>query len=93
MTFDKEIQASIEIGVDLFKDLIFASWKAVSGLAKEKYQENDPFGIATKKYMGGLIGKYNSVKILGMSEPVPLKSLYLRLQRHPRKNDPRNIQD
>lgn len=78
MTFDKEIQGSIEIGVDLFKDLIFASWKAVSGLAKEKYQENDPFGIATRRYIGGLIERYNLVKVLGMREPVPLKSLYVR---------------
>ena len=74
----QEIQTSIEIGVDLFKDLIFASWKAVSGLAKEKYQENDPFGIATRKYIGGLIERYNLVKVLGMREPVPLKSLYVR---------------
>ncbi|MCC6282790.1 MAG: NACHT domain-containing protein [Saprospiraceae bacterium] len=74
----QDIQASIEIGIDLFKDLIFASWKAVSGLAKEKYQENDPFGIATRKYIGGLIERYNLVKVLGMREPVPLKSLYVR---------------
>ncbi len=74
----QDIQPSIEIGIDLFKDLIFASWKAVSGLAKEKYQENDPFGIATRRYIGGLIERYNLVKVLGMREPVPLKSLYVR---------------
>ncbi len=72
--FDKEIQASIEVGVELFRDLLLS----VAGFAKDKYRENDPFGRATRKYIGGLIDRYNLVKVLGMREPVPLKSLYVR---------------
>lgn len=72
------LETTIEIGVDLFKDLIFSSWQAVSGYAKDKYRETDPFGKATKKYIGGLIERYNNIKVLGMSERVPLKSLYVR---------------
>jgi len=72
------LETTIEIGVDLFKDLIFSSWQAVSGYAKDKYRENDPFGKATKKYIGGLIERYNHINVLGMSEPVSLKSLYVR---------------
>ncbi|MFM9949980.1 MAG: NACHT domain-containing protein [Saprospiraceae bacterium] len=72
------LETTIEIGVDLFKDLIFSSWQAVSGYAKDKYRENDPFGKATKKYIGGLIERYNHIKVLGMREPVQLKNLYVR---------------
>ena len=46
--------------------------------AKDKYAENDPLGIATRKYIGNIIDRYNNVKVLGMSEPVPLKSIYVR---------------
>lgn len=72
------LETTIEIGVDLFKDLIFSSWQAVSGYTKDKYRETDPFGIATKKYIGKLIKRYSEVKVLGMREPVPMKSLYVR---------------
>ncbi len=72
------LETNIEIGIDLFKDLVFSSWQAVSGYAKDKYRETDPFGIATKKYIGGLIERYSHIKVLGMREPVPLKSLYVR---------------
>ncbi|MFN4254490.1 MAG: NACHT domain-containing protein [Saprospiraceae bacterium] len=76
MTFKSEIETSVEVGIDLFRDLIFASWKAATGWTKKEFP--DPFGIATKKYIGGIIERYNLVKVLGMREPVPLKSLYVR---------------
>jgi len=72
------LETTIEIGVDLFKDLIFSSWQAVSGYTKDKYRETDPFGIATKEYITKLIERYSYVKVLGMREPVPMKSLYVR---------------
>lgn len=71
-----DVQLSVEVGIDLFKDLIFASWKAATGWTKKEFP--DPFGTATKKYIKGLIDRFNTVKVLGMREPVPLKSLYVR---------------
>lgn len=76
MHVKSEIELSIEVGIDLFKDLIFTAWKAATDYTKKEFP--DPFGIATKKYIGGLIERYNLVKVLGMREPMPLKSLYVR---------------
>jgi hypothetical protein len=72
--FSKEIEISIEVAAELFKELLLSA----TGYAKEKYRASDPFGIATRRYIGGLIERYNLVKVLGMREPVPLKSLYVR---------------
>ncbi|HRI59578.1 MAG TPA: NACHT domain-containing protein [Saprospiraceae bacterium] len=72
--FDKDIQTSIELGVDLMKDIVAAGYSFL----KEKNKERDFFGVATKKYVSGLIERYNNVKVLGMREPVPLKKLYVR---------------
>lgn len=73
------LETSVEIGIDLFKDLIFTAWNTTSGFVKEKHAENDPLGIATRRYIGGLVERYDNVKVLGMTKPVPLKSLYVRV--------------
>ena len=76
--FSKEIQISIEVGAELFKELIVSAYRGVAGFVKEKNREHDFFGKATEKYVGGLIRRYNEVQVLGMREPVPLKSLFVR---------------
>lgn len=78
LELSKEVQVSIEVGVELFKDLIFRSYEAVATFIKDKNKEYDLFGIATRQYVGGLVKRYNYVQVLGMREPVPLKSLYVR---------------
>ena len=70
----QDIQVAIELGVDLMKDIVAAGYSFL----KEKNKERDFFGAATKKYVGSLIERYNNVKVLGMREPIPLKSLYVR---------------
>ncbi len=78
--FSKEIQISIEVAAELFTSLIFKTYQGVAGFVKDKNKEHDFFGVATKKYVGGLIGRYNTVQVLGMREPAPLKNLYVRAQ-------------
>ena len=75
--FSKEIQISIEVAAELFTSLIAKAYQGVAGFVKDKNKEHDFFGAATKKYIGGLIGRYNTVQVLGMREPVPLKSLFV----------------
>ena len=55
LSLSQQVEVSIEAGVELFKDLLLS----VAGFAKEKYRTNDPFGIATRRYIGGLIERYN----------------------------------
>lgn len=78
-TYLPMLETSVEVGIDLFKDLIFAAWNTVSGFAKEKYAENDPLGLATRRYVTALVERYNNIKVLGMSKPVPLKNLHVRV--------------
>lgn len=73
------LETSVEIGIDLFKDLIFTAWNTTSGFVKEKYAENDPLGIATRSYISRLVQRYDNIRVLGSTEPVPLKSLYVRV--------------
>lgn len=78
LELSKEVQLSIEVGVELFKDLIVGAYQGVTGFVKDKNKERDFFGTATRKYVGGLIRRYNEVQVLGMREPVALKSLFVR---------------
>ncbi len=73
-----EIGVSIEIGVEVVKSFIFSTFKSIGKYAKDKYDENDPLGIATSRYVGNIIERNNNVKVLGMREPIPLRSLYVR---------------
>ena len=70
----QDIQTSIELGVDLMKDIVAAGYSFL----KEQERNSDSIEAATRRYVGGLIERYNNIKVLGMREPVPLKSLYVR---------------
>lgn len=72
--FDKDIQTSIELGVDLMKDIVAAGYSFL----KEKHKERDFFGAATKRYVGGLLERNSTIKVLTMREPQPLEKLYVR---------------
>jgi len=76
--FSKEIQISIEVAAELFTNLIAKTYQGVAGFVKDKNKEHDFFGAATKRYVGGLIRRYNVVQILDMREPVELKKLFVR---------------
>lgn len=76
--FSKEIEISIEVAAEIFTNLIARTYQGVAGFVKDKNKERDFFGVATKKYVGGLIGRYNTMQVLGMREPVPLKNLFVR---------------
>lgn len=67
--FSKEIQISIEVAAELFTNLIAKAYQGVTGFVKDKNKEHNFFGTATKKYVGGLIWRYNIVQVLGMCEP------------------------
>lgn len=71
----QDIQTSIELGVDLMKDIVAEGYSFL----KEEDKKNSNTVEATKKYVSGLIERYNNVKVLGMDRPVPLKTLYVRV--------------
>ncbi|MBK7940205.1 MAG: hypothetical protein IPJ82_25370 [Lewinellaceae bacterium] len=70
----QNIQTSIELGVDLMKDIVAAGYSFL----KEKNGERDFWGVATRRYVKNLLEDYGSVRVLGMEDEVPLDNLYVR---------------
>ena len=75
LDLSKEVQLSIEAGVEIIKPLIASVFQA----KQDKSREYDLFDKATERYVEGLIRRYNEVQVLGMPKPVPLKSLFVRV--------------
>ncbi len=46
---------------------------------KDKYQARDPFGLEAKKYVAHINDTYNSMRIIGMSEPSPIDDIYINV--------------
>ncbi|MEZ4963894.1 MAG: NACHT domain-containing protein [Saprospiraceae bacterium] len=69
-----EVQVSIEFAVSVLQKIIESSYDF---LVREK-QKRDLFGKSAEAYAKGLVERFGEVKVLGMSKPVPLLSLYVR---------------
>ena len=48
--------------------------------AGDKAVERDLLGIAARTYAARLEERYNTMRVLGMSKPVPLRSIYVRVK-------------
>lgn len=68
-----------KIATDFLTSVIKESYKGIKGWALGKSKEKDFFGKQARKYAENLIENYNFIRVLGMSEPVPLLSLYIRV--------------
>jgi hypothetical protein len=72
-------EVSIEVAAE-FVAKTFAF--AIQGAGKQLtdwYKANDPFNTSATIYARKLLDKYNYVRVFGMSQEVPLLSLYVRL--------------
>lgn len=69
-----DFQVAVELGVDLMKDIVAAGYSFL----KEKSKERDFWGAATSKYIGGLLERNSTIKVLTMREPQPLEKLFVR---------------
>lgn len=78
--FDPQMlnEEAIKVGVEVLKNIVESAFKNSSSFIKGKSKEYDILGKGIKRYTEALVQNYNFVKILGMSEPRPLKSLYVR---------------
>lgn len=68
------LESSIEIGAEIFFTLVKKAYSGLAGYATER----DFFKTATKKYIKNLRDDFGAVRVLGMKDPVPLESLYVR---------------
>lgn len=69
-----DFQVAVELGVDLMKDIVAAGYSFL----KEKNKARDFWGAATNKYVGGLLERNSTIKVLTMREPQPLEKLFVR---------------
>lgn len=75
-------KAAVDVSAKLVSDVIR---KVFSPIAKAppwlaaKWKEQDPFGTEASKYAESVIRRYDRMRILGMSEPVQVRSIYVRV--------------
>src|SRR3972149_373205 len=63
---------------ELFK-LVLKGLQQAETWLREEAKGHDPFGIAGRKYFTHVHERYNTMRILGMSHPVPLREIYVRV--------------
>jgi hypothetical protein len=69
------MQETIEISSKVLKKIVESTVEGATGWWRDKSKKRDFFGRITRYYAEKMIERYNYVKVLGMHEPVPLKSL------------------
>jgi predicted NACHT family NTPase len=69
-------------GISLLGSIFKSVWVGVKSPPQwilEQYQTSDPFGTEAKKYVNHIFEAYNSMRIIGMSEPTPLSDIYINV--------------
>lgn len=67
-----------DIFIEIFKTSLQGLLKSGKWLF-EKGKEKDFFGLAARKYAQKLNERYNIIRIFGMDKPIPLRSIYVRV--------------
>ncbi|CAM2143454.1 NACHT domain-containing protein [Pararobbsia alpina] len=83
ITGDQKLdEAVIEIGKavvsGVFKEL-WSATKKVPTWIQGKYEQHDPFGLEAKSYVESVERRHNSMRIIGMASPVPIRNIYVRV--------------
>lgn len=71
-------EASVKLATELIKDT-FRSLKSLPEWLKGKYAQHDPFDYEARKYIESLSRRYDKMRVLGMSSPVPIRTIYVRV--------------
>jgi predicted NACHT family NTPase len=72
------VDASSKLVADLFRS-VFKSFTNTPAWLKDKWKEQDPFGVEASTYAKSVVRRYDRMRILGMSEPVQVRSIYVRV--------------
>lgn len=68
-------KAAAAVLTELFKECA----KGATGWLREKAKERDFFGTAAEKYRQQIVDRFGTVKILGMTKPIPLDTIYTQI--------------
>jgi hypothetical protein len=79
---DPVIEMASKVAVNLTTEVFQSCFRELgraSDWIRSKNKERDPLGLAAKRYCDKVEELYNVVRIFGMSKPVPLRSVYTRV--------------
>ena len=75
-------KAVIDLGTAVSKEVFANAWKLVKKAPQwiqDKYTEKDPFGLEARRYCEKIEGRYNTMRIIGMSRPMPIRSIFVHV--------------
>lgn len=75
---DLQAKVALNIITELFRRSL-SSLAEAAAWVKERHDEYDPFALAANRYKQRLEKRYNVMSVLGMREPIPLRSIYTRV--------------
>lgn len=67
-----------QIATGFISEILKTAYQGIRDKVKGEMKEHDYFGTAAKKYGQKIASRYNYIRVFGMSEPVPLRNLYVR---------------
>ena len=82
-TGDPQIdQAALSLGKTMATEVFKSAWNGVAKVpdwVKRRYAEADPFGLEAERYCERVESRYNAMRIIGMSRPIPIRSIFVRV--------------
>ena len=83
LTGDPQIdKAVVNVGIAVGKEVFASAWKSFTKVPQwiqDKYREHDPFSLEAKLYCERIEGRYNTMRIIGMSRPMPIRNIFVRV--------------
>src|ERR1035437_2808006 len=75
-------KAMIDMGTAVGKAIFASAWKSISKVPQwiqNKYREHDPFGVEAGLYSARIEDRYNTMRIIGMCRPMPIRNIFVRV--------------
>lgn len=70
------------VGKELIKDVIKAAWSKATKVpewVKRRYEKEDPFGLEAARYCERVQERYDTMRIIGMPRPIPIRNIFVRV--------------
>lgn len=75
-------QAAIAVGKSVLTEIFKGTWsaaKVIPSWISNKYAQHDPFGFEASQYATTVERRYNMMRIIGMSSPMPIRNIFVRV--------------
>lgn len=86
---------SAALATVVVQEIFRGAWKSAAqppDWIKNKLAATDPFGIEAAEYAKHVIAQYNSMRIIGMDQPVPLDGIYINVNVRDQKSRYRDFE-